>query len=216
MSQRQDLTATKAKAKTKAKNDFFVERPHKQTSNDIVSAMDPAIGKHSASNFQRRGLTLLEVILALSILGVACAFMAQAMQLATTNAIAAQRQAQAEIAAESVMSQVIAGAIPMMPSTTWTPVGTSVSSSSWSYMLQQLPCEVQNMIAIEVSVRDDSDQDLTRPADLKVIRWIIDPALGLDTPPATDATGQEGEAGAGQTGTGPPMGTPGGALNGRM
>ena len=84
-------------------------------------------------------------------------------------------------------------------------------------MLEQVPCEVENMVALQVSVRDDSEQDLTRPPELTVIRWIIDPALGLDTPPATDATGEgTGESGTGQTGSGPPMGTPGGALNGRM
>jgi prepilin-type N-terminal cleavage/methylation domain-containing protein len=168
----------------------------------------------------RGGLTLLEVILALTILGIACAFMAQAMQLATSNAIAAQRQAEAELAADSVMSQVIAGVIPMQPTTTWTPIGTSTTSSSWSYMLQLVPCEVANMLSIQIDVRDDSDQDLTRPADLTVIRWIIDPALGLDLPPDALGTGEETGQGAAATGaagsTGGQMGMPGGALNGRF
>lgn len=161
-----------------------------------------------------RGLSLLEVILSLAILGVATVFMAQAMQLATSNAIAAQRQAQAELAAESVMNQVIAGVIPMQPSTTWTPVGVSASSSNWSYMLQSITAEVENMVGIEVSVRDETDPDSTRPADLTVYRWIIDPALGLDLPPGTaeaDASGQgTGTTGAGQTGAAS------GGLNGRM
>lgn len=163
----------------------------------------------------RRGLSLLEVILALALLGIASAIMAQAMQMATSNAIAAQRQAQAELAAESVMSQVVAGVIPMQPTTTWTPVGVSASTSSWSYMLQSVPCEVQNMVAIEVSVRDDSDADTTRPADLTVVRWIVDPALGLDLPPGTegeaDASGQTtGATGGGTTGAAS------GGLNGRF
>jgi prepilin-type N-terminal cleavage/methylation domain-containing protein len=163
----------------------------------------------------RRGLSLLEVILALALLGVASAIMAQAMQMAATNAIAAQRQAEAELAAESVMNQIIAGVIPMQPTTTWTPVGTSASSANWNYMLQTVPSEVQNMLGIEVSVRNAAELDATRPADLTVIRWIVDPALGLDTPPSTgsegDATGQAaGAAGAGQTGAAA------GGLNGRF
>jgi prepilin-type N-terminal cleavage/methylation domain-containing protein len=163
-----------------------------------------------------RGLSLLEVILALALLGVASAIMAQAMQMATTNALAAQRQAQAELAAESVISQVIAGAIPMQPSTTWTPLGTSASTSTWSYMLQTVTCEVQNMVGIQVAVRDETSGDPTRPADLTVVRWIIDPALGLDMPASatdseTDASGQ----GTGSSGAGP-GGAASGGLNGRF
>ena len=182
--------------------------------------MVPFNAIHTQSNFEPRaklGLTLLEVILALSILGIACAFMAQGMQMATTNAIAAQRQAQAELAAESVMSQVIAGVIPMQPSGAWTPVGTSMSSSSWSYMLQLVPCEVENMVGIEIAVRDDAEQDLTRPADLTVTRWVIDPALGLDTPPdTTGATDETGAATQGTSGGAGQTGATSGALNGRM
>jgi prepilin-type N-terminal cleavage/methylation domain-containing protein len=168
----------------------------------------------------RRGLSLLEVILALAILGVACTFMAQAMRLATNNALAAQRQAQAELAAESILSQVVAGIIPMQPSATWTPVGTSSSTSNWSYMIGQVNCEVENMVGVQIMVKDMTEQDTTTPPDLSVIRWIIDPALGLDTPPSTDATGQSGTSGTtgsgsgGGTGTG--TGTASGGLNGKM
>ncbi|MCC6508186.1 MAG: type II secretion system protein [Pirellulaceae bacterium] len=159
----------------------------------------------------RPGLSLLEVILSLAILGVACTFMAQSMHLATNNALAAQRQAEAEIAAESVMSQVVAGLIPMQPTSTWTPIGISASTSDWSYILTSVNCEVENMIGIQIDVRDMSNQDTTERSDLSVIRWIIDPALGLDTPPTTDATGQTDPSGAaGQTGAAA------GGLNGKM
>ncbi len=167
----------------------------------------------------RSGLSLLEVILALSILGVACTFMAQAMRLATNNALAAQRQAQAELAAESVLSQVVAGIIPMQPSSAWTPVGTSSSSSSWSYMIGQVNCEVENMVGIQIMVKDMTNEDTTTPADLSVIRWVIDPALGLDTPPTTDTTGQSGQSGqSGTSGsaTGAGAGAASGGTNGKM
>lgn len=167
------------------------------------------------SRARHRGLSLLEVILSLAILGVACTFMAQAMQLSTSNALAAQRQAQAELAAESVMSQVIAGLIPLQPTSAWVPVGISASTSNWSYMISSVNCEVQNMIAIQIDVKDMSNQDVNAPIDLTVVRWIIDPALGLDTPPATDATGQQSETSqGGAAGAGGAATT--GALNGRM
>ena len=164
----------------------------------------------------RRALSLLEVILALSILGVACTFMAQAMRLATDNAMAAQRQAQAELAAESVLSQVVAGIIPMQPSAAWVPVGTSSSTSSWSYMIGQVNCEVENMVGLQIMVKDMSNQDTTTPADFSVIRWVIDPALGLDSPPTTDTTGQSGQSGSSGSATGTGSGTSAGGLNGKM
>jgi general secretion pathway protein I len=176
--------------------------------------LDSACLAASRGNHRRRkGLSLLEVMLALAILGVACVFMAQAMQVAASNAIAAERQAQAELAAESVMSEIIAGVIPLQPSTTWTPTS---SSSNWSYMLQLVTCEVQNMVGIQLQLRDESDPDTGRPADLTVIRWIIDPTLGLDMPP--DATGMGTDA-AGQTGqgtTGAQAGAASGGLNGKF
>ncbi len=178
--------------------------PQKITTNDRLS--------------NRRGLSLLEVILALTILGVACTFMAQAMQLATSNALAAHRQAQAEMVAESVLSQVIAGVIPMQPSSTWTPAGISASTSNWSYMLTNVNCEVQNMVGLQIDVRDMSDPDMTRPADLTVIRWIIDPTLGLDTPPgqqSTDGTSPAGQGTSGQ-GTSGQGGQTTGGVNGKM
>ena len=163
----------------------------------------------------RRALSLLEVILALAILGVACTFMAQAMRLATNNALAAQRQAQAELAAESVLSQVIAGIIPTQPSAAWTPVGVSASTANWSYMISQVNCEVEDMVGLQIMVKDMTNQDSTAPADLSVIRWIIDPSLGLDTPPSTDSSGQSGQSGS-ATGSGTGTGTSSGGLSGKM
>lgn len=163
-------------------------------------------GRHGS-----RGLTLLEVILALAILGVACAFMAQAMQLATSNAIEAQRQAQGELAAESIMSELVAGIIPLQPTSTWAPVGVSASSSNWSYMVQIVPCEVQHMVGIQVMVRDDANMESTRPADLSVIRWVIDPSLGLDTPPDTTGTSGTDQTGGQSSGTGQTGSASGGA-----
>lgn len=178
--------------------------------------MNKSMNRQPQRLSKRRALSLLEVILALAILGVACAFMAQAMRLATNNALSAQRQAQAELAAESVLSQVVAGIIPMQPSSAWTPVGTSASSSNWSYMLGQVNCEVENMVGVQIMVKDMTNQDTTAPADLSVIRWMIDPALGLDTPPTTDSTGQSTQGGT-SSGTGSATGSStGGGLSGKM
>ncbi len=130
------------------------------------------------------GLSLLEVVLALAILAVATAYLAQSMQLATTNALKAQRLTKAELVAESVLNQVIAGLIPSTP-VTWTPYNNSMGTTNWVYQIQQVPTEVDGMLGLQIAVQEiDPQLGLVQgKADLYVNRWIIDPTLGLDTPP---------------------------------
>jgi prepilin-type N-terminal cleavage/methylation domain-containing protein len=168
----------------------------------------------------RRGVSLLEVVLALAILAVAAAYLAQSMNLATENALIAERLTQAEIVAESVMNQVVAGVIPAQ-AVSWTgytsanPMGATAlrnDDSHWMYAIQTGSAEVQGMISVEVSVREvRPNEAATGPADFYVNRWIIDPSLGLDTPPDNTQTGNASTTGAaGGTGA-----TAGGAAGGR-
>jgi type II secretory pathway pseudopilin PulG len=158
----------------------------------------------------RCAISLLEVVLALSILGVATAYLAQSMQLAAQNAIRAQRLTQAELVIESIMNQVIAGVIPAQPGG-WVQYTTTTTNGNWNYMLTTVQAEMQGMIGVQVSVQEAVAGAVAgqQVPDLVATRWIIDPALELDVPPqaeATDATGsgQSGQsAGAGQaSGTG--------------
>lgn len=147
----------------------------------------------------RAGLSLFEVILALAILGVSGSFLVRAMQLASQNARKAQNLAQAEIVAESVVNQIVAGVLPAQP-VTWTPYGVSLSSTAWLYAITMVPAEVQGMLGVQVAVRDSSRVTSSEQPDLLVTRWIIDPSLALDVPPeteATDATGSTSSTGSG-------------------
>jgi prepilin-type N-terminal cleavage/methylation domain-containing protein len=137
------------------------------------------------------GLSLLEVVLALAILSVAAAYLAQSMYLAVENAIRSQANTEAELIAESIMNQVVAGFLPAQP-VNWTgyaspnPFGSSsqaAGGSQWLYAIQNAPTEVQGMIGIQVSViQVRPGREMTGQPDLSITRWIIDPNLGLDTP----------------------------------
>ena len=174
----------------------------------------------------RSGISLMEVILALAILGIASAYLAQAMQIAAQNAQRAQRLTQAELVAESVMNQVIAGVIPAQPAN-WSPYISASSSSNWNYSLSIVAAEMQGTIGIQVGVQEQVPGATIglQPADLIATRWIIDPALGLDTPPAEEpaeeksaASGQSGQTAAqgqsGGQGTGGGTGAAGGGMMG--
>ena len=157
----------------------------------------------------RSGISLMEVVLALAILGIASAYLAQAMQIAAQNAIRAQRLTQAELVAESVMNQVIAGVIPAEPAN-WSPYTSAISSGNWNYSLSIVATEMQGTIGIQVGVQEQVVGAAIglQPADLIVTRWIIDPSLGLDTPPAEEpaeestASGQSGQSAGQGSGTG--------------
>jgi len=143
----------------------------------------------------RSAISLMEVVLSLAILGVASAYLAQAMQLAAQNAVQAQRLAQAELVAESVMNQMIAGVIPAQP-VGWTPYTNSTSSGKWNYCLTSVASETIGTIGLQVGVQEPIAGTLTgmQPADLVANRWIIDPSLGLDVLPAEEPVEEEAAA----------------------
>ena len=153
-------------------------------------------GVHTRS---RRAISLMEVVLALAILAIASAYLAQAMQIAAQNAIRAQRLTQAELVAESVMNQVVGGLIPAQP-VTWTPYISSATSSNWNYSLSIVPAEIQGIIGIQVGVQEPVAGAVpgAQPADLIATRWIIDPSLGLDTMPEEEPVEEEAAGGSGQ------------------
>ena len=135
----------------------------------------------------RRGLSLLEVVLALTILAVAAALLAQITKQATDNGLMAQKLSTAQMLCESKMSEVLAGAIPLT-STSWAEITDSGRKGSWYYQIQTVTAQRPNMIGVRLSVTDAPDATTYNPELFFIVRWMIDPSLGLDTLPAADAS----------------------------
>lgn len=134
---------------------------------------------------RRVGLSLLEVVLALTILAVAAALLAQVTTRATNNGLMAQRLAVAQMLCESKMSEVLAGSIQLTPSS-WTQITDSGRRGNWYYQIQTVTAQRPNMIGVRLSVTDQPDA--TNPELFFIVRWMIDPSTGLDTPPSTDTS----------------------------
>jgi type II secretory pathway pseudopilin PulG len=151
----------------------------------------------------RAGISLLEVVLALAILATSAALLAQITRQATNNALMAQRIASAQLICEGTMSEILVGAIPMQ-TTGWTPVDGSFSRGNWYYKLDTVNAERPNMIGLRLAITDIIDSPEGEKELFYVVRWVIDPSLGLDTPPTPDASGSSGSSGAssGSSGTG--------------
>lgn len=148
----------------------------------------------------RTGLSLLEVILTLAILAMSVALLSQISRQSADDGIRSQRLATAQMLCESKMSEVLAGAIPLTTSS-WTEITDSNYKKPWYYQIQTSAAERPNMIGVRLSVTDDPNTTSENPELFFIVRWMIDPNLGLDTLPTTDASGATtGSAGTG-TGT---------------
>ena len=141
----------------------------------------------------RAGLSLLEVVLALTILAVAAALLAQVTRQATDNGLMAQRLSTAQMLCESKMSEVLAGAI-QLTSTGWVPITDSGRKGNWNYQIQTVTSQRPNMIGVRLSVTDQPDFTTSNPELFFIVRWMIDPSLGLDSLPATDSSASSGSS----------------------
>lgn len=156
--------------------------------------------KHDRSSIPSRalsrfGMSLLEVVLALAILAMSAAILAQITRTATDNGLIAHRLATAQILAESKMAEVVTGAIPLQGAVGWMPITDTVPRGTWYFQLQTESAARKDMVGIRLSVTDQAGVDENKEV-FYIVRWMIDPALGLDTLPAT-STGSGGSSSAG-------------------
>jgi hypothetical protein len=136
------------------------------------------------------------VVLALSILAMSAGILASITSTAVNNGMMGHRLATAQIMAESKMAEVLTGAIPIQGGIGWTMITDPVPEGTWYYQLETTITGNQDMIGVRLAITDEIG--LADNAELfHVARWMIDPSLGLDTPPAP-AAGTGGSA----TGTG--------------
>lgn len=150
------------------------------------------------------GLSLLEVVLALAILGAAVAVMTQALQVAADAAIRTREVAAAELLAESKMAEVIAGSIPVNQSvTSWTQEASksATSKSVWYYKMISTPAAMQGILSVQIQVTNDPERTTGQPIDFTLVRWVIDPNLGLDALPQ-ESTDPNAASGSNTAGTG--------------
>lgn len=158
----------------------------------------------SSMRTRRNGLSLLEVVLALAILGAAGAMLAQSMQVATDAGMQARDQVLAELLAESKLSEVIAGAYPPNQNTDWMPIETVVEPGRWHFKIVNQPTMTDGMLGVQVWVTDDPQMQRERPIQVMLTRWMIDPNLGLDTlPEDTSTTDTSGTSSSSATGSQP-------------
>ena len=117
----------------------------------------------------RAAFTLLEVIIALAILGGALAIFGEVMQIANRNALDSRAETQAQILAESVMDEILAG-VTDASNVSREPIETD-DATTWLYTVTIGTTDVEGVAPIEVLVEQDLEQRLN-PVKFRLIRWL--------------------------------------------
>lgn len=149
----------------------------------------------------RRAFTLLEVILALAILGLALATLGAAVGRSHQNARRAADQAELCFAAASLLDEVIVGARPLTAIDS-EPVADALDPTAPPVALVSLRIEngpLEGVLVLYASARpDDPAAGPLETVDL--VRWVVDPALTESaSAAASSSTGASGATGMGNS-----------------
>ncbi len=136
------------------------------------------VQEHCRRSIRRReaqGFTLLEVIVALAILVMAVAVLGELARFSLKNAKAAKELSRAQMLAESKMSELIAGVVPLEATSDAAfddlPAATA---GDWRYSIEVDDTETTGLMAVSLVVKPAENASNSNTFTLS--RWVVDPA----------------------------------------
>lgn len=122
-----------------------------------------------------RGLSLLEVMLALAILGGALTVLGMHIRTGARSAAIARDSTTAQLLAESKMAEIASGII--LPESVYQEPADD--SGEWLCSVESLPIDQEGLLAIQVLVEQDPAVT-SQPISFMLTRWIVDPQVEAD------------------------------------
>lgn len=122
-----------------------------------------------------RGLSLLEVMLALAILGGALTVLGMHIRTGARSAAIARDSTTAQLLAESKMAEIASGVI--LPDTVFQEPADEMGE--WLCSVEALPIDQEGLLGVQVLVEQDP-AFTTQPVSFKLTRWIVDPQVEAD------------------------------------
>ncbi len=116
------------------------------------------------------GFTLLEVLLALSILVGGIVVLGEVVRAGMRNAAAARDLARAQLLCESKLAEITAGVTPP-ESMSNVPLG---ASQAWQYSVAVDSLDEAGLLSVSVTVARNLPEE-KRPVSFTLVRWIRDP-----------------------------------------
>ena len=124
---------------------------------------------------RRDGITLLEVILAIAILGSSMAMISELVRVGSVSAARARDYTNAQLICESKLNELIAGAIPIAAATQQQVEDVGLVDL-WYFSVVVNPLDTEGLVAVQVLVEKGVEQG-QRPMTFSLMRWMVDPAL---------------------------------------
>lgn len=153
----------------------------------------------------RKGFSLLEILLALAILGGSLAVLSQIVGTGGDAARSAKELAMARLLCQSKLAEVLVTATSVMPAAvpaTPIPSPDSESDTVFNFAVDVAPAAMDGLLAIRVSVEAvNPEGDGPAVANYSITRWVIDPTLGLEQLEADANAAAQAEADAAASAT---------------
>lgn len=146
-----------------------------------------------------RAFTLIEVILALVVLGAALAIFGEVIHLADRNAVDARAETQAQLLANSLMDEILAGVVADTPVTRQTL--DVPDDPPWLYSVAIGTSDIAGVAPLEVIVEQDLEPQFS-PVKFRLVRWVStvaessEPGDAGDQAPSAAPAGPSSGAGA--------------------
>ena len=122
----------------------------------------------------RKGLSLLEVILAIAILGVSMAVLYQMLGVGYRSAIETRARTDANILLDTKMAEVAAGVIPLENAG-----GVEIAENpDWEYSVDVAEADQIGLLSVTVTVQQTQ---VARPLAISVVRFMADPDYDPNT-----------------------------------
>lgn len=142
----------------------------------------------------RRGFSLLEIMLALAILGGSLAVLSQIASSGVDAAREARDLAMARIICQAKLSETLLTGI-----TPQTVVGAPVESidsqslTTFNYSVEVVPGQMAGLLSVRVTVEAMDENSGTPRVSYSLVRLMVDPALGLESAEAEQQASQASE-----------------------
>jgi len=128
--------------------------------------------RRSSKTWRRRGLTLLEVILAIAILGGCLAVIGELVRVGSRHASEARHLTKAQILCESTMEEIVAGILPAEAVT----ASVYENDPDWVYSVTTNYLDQEGLIEVRVMV-EQVNTDALYPLTTSLTRWMMDPSV---------------------------------------
>lgn len=159
-----------------------------------------------ANRRARQGFSLLEVLLATTILLGAVVVLGELSRLALHNATAARNHTRGAELCARTMTEIVSGIRPAS-ATTEQPF---LDDPTWRFAVELLPCDTPGLSCVQVTCRQEVPEN-KRPIEVRLARWV----RGGTTASPTSQPGGSSPNGAGQ-GSSSPRGPSASSLPGSM